>query len=289
MGSGREQTGAIDIGAEVQLLDFQSSYLPDPMELSVAVLAPRGASPAPTTLYVLDANFFYASVVQLVGMLQLTDELPPMCVVGVGYPLRSIYSNHAAFTQLLNRRSRDNLAVTVDLGRMPRKMTSPTGGGAPRLLDSLIEEIIPLVEQSLDVDPARHAIVGHSGGGHFALYAGLARPDVFSRVVAGTPVLFSYELFDVLATKWTTSVTASDTRLFVGTGELETPEQVDDIHRFVERLAASAPPGAQIASHTFESETHQSVWPAIFSRGLRVVLGPLRDGDSPLAIVTRGT
>ena len=63
----RRQTTTAEVGADVHLLDLQSSRLPDPVELSVAVLAPGGESPVPTTLYVLDANFFYASVVQLVG------------------------------------------------------------------------------------------------------------------------------------------------------------------------------------------------------------------------------
>jgi pimeloyl-ACP methyl ester carboxylesterase len=106
-------------------------------------------------------------------------------VAGVDYELDSIYSNPAALDEFLVRRSRDNLSVAVDLTRMPRQMTHPSGDGAAHLLDDLVDDFIPCVEQHFDVAPGPNALMGHSGGGYFSLYAALARPAVFNRIAAG--------------------------------------------------------------------------------------------------------
>ena len=224
---------------------------------------------------------------------QTPDRRNTPVVARVGYELDSIYSNPAALDESLVRRSRDNLSVAVDLTRMPRQMTHPSGDGAAHLLDDLIDDFIPCVEQHFDVAPGPNALMGHSGGGYFSLYAALARPAVFNRIAAGHPVLFSYGLFGSLAASWARSSHAPRPRLFVGTGQLEPSEFVDDIHRFMDHLRATAPSGAHITSRVFDDETHSSGWRAIYTRGLRTVLGNFRPGETTatptVTCVTRDT
>ena len=290
MGGESSAGSGADIGVEVTKLVVHPAGLPDPLTVSITAIGPGSEAEPPEMLVVIDANMLFATVIQLAALLQLTGEIPPVLVVGVGYDLDPIYSNPTALNEFLIRRSRDNLAVTVDLTQMPRKMTRPSGGGAPNLLDGIVNTVIPAIEQRHQIAPGPHALLGHSGGGHFGLYAALARPDIFDRVVAGTPVLFSYELFQSLAASWAQTAEASRTQLFVGTGQLEPADYLDDIHRFIDHLHGMAPSEAHITSHVFDGETHNSVWPAVFARGLRTVLGDFRDGEtSATPTVTRNT
>jgi len=63
----------------------------------------------------------------------------------------------------------------------------PTSGGAAAFLDFLEKEIIPLVDRTYRTVPTDRALLGHSYGGLFALYALVERPGLFQRIIAASP------------------------------------------------------------------------------------------------------
>ena len=68
-------------------------------------------------------------------------------------------------------------------------------GGAPLLLRSLGEEIVPFIEANYRTSPADRGLAGYSYGGLFVLYALFHKPEMFTRYFAGSPTMRD-ELFD---------------------------------------------------------------------------------------------
>jgi predicted alpha/beta superfamily hydrolase len=66
------------------------------------------------------------------------------------------------------------------------------GGGAPRTLQMLAEEILPWLRENFPIteSAAETGIAGSSLGGLFALYAALHRPGIFGQVGALSPSLW---------------------------------------------------------------------------------------------------
>ncbi|WP_312019101.1 alpha/beta hydrolase-fold protein, partial [Lysinibacillus sp. D4B1_S16] len=56
-----------------------------------------------------------------------------------------------------------------------------------QFLDFILHELMPTVEKEWPINKKKQAVVGHSLGGLFTLYALCARPHLFSHIVAGSP------------------------------------------------------------------------------------------------------
>jgi predicted alpha/beta superfamily hydrolase len=125
--------------------------------------------------------------------------------------------------------------------------------------------------------------MGISYGGLFGLYVLFHHPDTFNRYVIGSPaihhdnrVTLAYE------SKYAASHDDLPARVFMSVGALEELDDpfIEPSFRFVSNMRELAKilqergyPGLHLTTHVFEDETHVSVVPATFSRGLRVVFG----------------
>jgi hypothetical protein len=121
-------------------------------------------------LYVLDGWHF-----PLVAFLQnnnrFSKRMPAVIVVNVSHGSKNVMALRAHdFTPVA--------AASV-----------PGAGGAPAFLDFLEQELIPFVDKTYRTTPADRALLGHSFGGLFALYALQQRPALFQRIVAASPVI----------------------------------------------------------------------------------------------------
>ena len=135
----------------------------------------------------------------------------------------------------------------------------------------LNEELKPFISQRYpNADTNDSAIVGHSFGGLFALHVLFTAPESFDRYVAGSPspwwgdgALFASEAAAVLDV---------DARLFLSFGELETEDRMrNPVLRLDSLLRDGRRSKLTYTLHMFADETHGSVVPATFSRGLREV------------------
>ncbi|HEY8344146.1 MAG TPA: alpha/beta hydrolase-fold protein [Bacillota bacterium] len=100
--------------------------------------------------------------------------IPPVLVVGVGYPPE----------------------VPADLARIYDLLYDPQS-----FLREMTEEIIPLVEERYNVDQNRRILFGASAGGHFVVYAflqnALAARETFSGYIGSSPHLLHTQVFTV--------------------------------------------------------------------------------------------
>lgn len=229
-------------------------------------------------LYVLDGNWSFGTAVETVRMLGLGGEVPPLLVVGVGYPGPRGYRDSG---QLRNF----ELSPTDDLAYRERasRQGQPVGerglGGAPGFLQFLTDELAPFVEERYNGDPADRCLFGYSLGGLFATHALLQEPPKFQRLVIGSPslwwndrVMFEHEEQRAAGSK------AMPAKVFFsagaqeeapGSGEAATFGMVSNTVRFAAMLASRGYEGLRVTSHVFPDEAHHM--PPMLVRGLRAV------------------
>lgn len=228
----------------------------------------------------------FGQTVDIVRCLQLTDYLPDILVVGIGYRVDSI-----AAANLL--RARD-VSPTIDatITDEPTAMMS----GAGRFLAFSREELKPWVRAQYQVHPTDDVYFGHSLGGLFGAYALLSEPASFRGYGLGSPSLWwdDCALF-AQEQAYATAHTDLVADVFVGIGAYENAlgdeihrawlrlggagegrteepdpyDMVADMERLVERLRGRSYPGLRIGSAVLPREFHATAVPMNLSRSLR--------------------
>jgi predicted alpha/beta superfamily hydrolase len=235
--------------------------------LSPAPDAERGPFPV---VYVTDGNFAFPMVASTAGLLTLGQELPPVILVGIGYPDAS---------DVMKLRSRELTPSTVDDFTMTPGTSPLPSGGADAFLDFISHNLKPMIEENYPAKASDDTLVGDSLGGLFSLYAMLTRGTEYRRYIAGSPSIWwdDRALLNVqVAAAGRTPELAS--QLFISVGGLEEPAEgpgadakmVRNMHSFADVLERNFK-NLVVTRHEFEGETHVSVIPATMSRGLREV------------------
>ena len=236
-------------------------------------------------VYVLDANLAFEAVVGLTRLMQLGSALPEFVVVGIGYPLEGNYGD--GLDEFGKRRARDlTSAVDERYEQFAANAFNVDGtietGGAEQFLGFIADELLPLVEEQYRLDPDDRTLLGHSSGGHFALYALLRQPQLFKRYAVGSPSLgfANGRLFD-LEQEYASRSDDLPARLFLGIGEEEEHSplspagyigeivSVSDFYRFAAVLEDRGYPNLVMAKKVFEGHGHTDVPGAFVASGLR--------------------
>ena len=244
-------------------LAFPASYFDDPTKAFPVV-------------YAIDANVEFEAVVGLARLMQLGGRIPEFVVVGIGYPLAGNYGDGLA--EFFTRRARD-LTSTRDerYGRSIADAFNVEGtietGGSEQFLGFIADELLPLIEGQYRLDPGDRTLLGHSAGGHFALYALLSRPELFSRYAVGSPSLGlgAGRLFDQEEERASIS-TDLPVRLFLGIGSEEEPSAQSDsgyieqiisvslVNQFTDLLQGRGYQNLSMSTHVFEGHGHFDVF-----------------------------
>jgi predicted alpha/beta superfamily hydrolase len=270
--------------ANTEVHRLHSEYVRDDFKIFVGHCPGRGEE-APAVVYLGDANGFFGGAVDAIRLMQLSAHLPPMLVVGIGYPVGTIDETDT-------QRTRD-FTPTVDpeFGRIfPDQQTM---GGAPRLLAFIRDELQPWVHANYRADPDRSTFFGHSFGGLFATYVLLTKPDTFTRYGIGSPSLWWHRR-NVLDLEAAYAAAHSDLRakVYFSIGVRETHEgrqteasrlpadeariaglwyidMVADMQQMVAALDSRDYPSLELASAVFADEFHITVPFLNLTRSLR--------------------
>jgi predicted alpha/beta superfamily hydrolase len=251
----------------------------------------EGAMPFPPgprrVLYVLDANLFFGTAVEMTRLMsQLYGELPPLLVVGIGYETESPVVQ-------AELRARDFTPTTDSgFGDMVRPMpgapepTLPDGrrlGRATEFLTFLLEEAVPFVEDRYRVADDGSILFGSSLGGLFTLYAMLERPAAFDTYVAVSPAIWWDDTF-LMRREEALASSRDDlgVRLFLAVGgeeeradipSLAPFRMVSNVEALATRLQERSYPSLELSTFIPEGESHTTVVPVALTRALRHVLG----------------
>lgn len=148
------------------------------LDYTIFVSAPVGAPPKGgfPVLYVLDANAWFGVAAEITRLYEL--EGGPAIVVGVGYPVGSLYAPH--------RRGHDFTLGPPATGELS-VYEGTDFGGADAFLTFLRSGLRNTIAAKYPIDRTRQSLFGHSLGGFFVLHVLLTQPDAFAAYVAASP------------------------------------------------------------------------------------------------------
>jgi predicted alpha/beta superfamily hydrolase len=231
-----------------------------------------------TTLVLTDGNGFMGLAVDMVRLMQIPGLLPPMLVVGVGYP------EAAVLTDTIDQRSR-HLTPTPSRHR-------EGSGHADAFLRALRTELFPWLDARFPGAGDR-IYFGHSLGGLFGAHALLTAPDTFGRYIVSSPSLW-WDHHVVFEREEQRAATHDDlpARVYLGIGALETDEgrrletanlppdhpdraartyldMVADVARFASALGSRRYPSLELTCRVFHDEFHATAAGVVLTHGLR--------------------
>lgn len=238
---------------------------------------PRGV------LYVLDANLFFGTAVEMTRLMsQLYGELPPLLVVGVAY-------DTAVPAEQAMLRARDFTPSAPTDWPPTGGPAGGDGGPAPELgraaefLDLLTEVVQPLVEAEYDLAEGGATLFGSSLGGLFTLYAMAKRPQAFDAWIAVSPALWwDGGLLMRELDAFTASVPDLKGHIFLAAGGNEEHPSIPGLaaYRMIsntralsELLKERGLPSMETQLFVPEGESHTTVVPVALTRGLRFIYG----------------
>jgi predicted alpha/beta superfamily hydrolase len=278
-----QSTMTIDADALIgphEVHDIDSTAVGDTFRVFVADCASAMSPGEPeTTLVVTDANGFFATATQLVRSLQLTALVPPMRVVGIGYPAGGTIES------TIQLRARDFTSSHLDMFEL--------SGGGEHFRGFIADELMPWLESRWAGSTKDWTYFGHSLGGLFGIETVLRRPSLFSRYIVGSPSLWwgGYETFDaesaraakhddLVANVYSAIADAEDDdgRRLEGRNlpeghpfkPYDIPlDMVADLDRFVDAITGRGYPTLKWTNEILPGEYHVTVGPVLLSRGLR--------------------
>lgn len=218
-------------------------------------------------VYLTYGNLLFPLVWFIMTSLNVSWQLPRLILVGIGYDTDEPI-------QLARTRERDFLPTSSPKARH-------ITGQAEAFLRFIREELQPFINSNYRTDPGDRTYVGHSHGGLFGLYALFHQPDTFRRYVIGSPSLHHDDLITMdYERDYADFHDDLPVRLFLSVGAREEGDDpliqpefqfVTHVKTLAETLQARNYPGLHLTTRLFDDETHASVMPVTFSRGLRVV------------------
>ncbi len=213
-------------------------------------------------LYLLDADKSFGMARDIVDWLSWAREIPQIIIVGVSYG--------GTTREWWDKRSRDYT---------PTRDTSciwgskwPLAGGADRFRTFLKTELFPFIEHTYRTLQNDRTIVGLSFGGLFADYVLIVEPALFSRYVILAPALaWGGKCIFRFEQAYYSSQRTLPAKVFTAVGSLDEKDIIEPWQQFNAVIASRKYRDLLWHDHTFPDETHISVFPGAFARGLKTV------------------
>ncbi|MCB0128756.1 MAG: alpha/beta hydrolase [Caldilineaceae bacterium] len=154
----------------------------------------------------------------------------------------------------------------------------PFAGGAAAFHHFLTNEVIPFVDAHYRTNGTANTLAGASISGLFTVYAFFQQPSPFHNFLASSPSL-SWDNFLIrqMAMEYAEQSTDLPATLLLSVGGLE--GMVADLYPFADLLRGWRFPQLNVHVATIAEETHFSVQPAAFARGLRTLFGAIKNKD----------
>ncbi len=222
-------------------------------------------------VYMLDADYSFALVRNVVQHFVEREDLPPMILVAIAYP--GAANDRATYRM---NRTRDYTPAYAPDGGYGAEYQKVSGGG-PKFRAFIATELMPLIERRYRADADDRTIIGHSYGGLFGTYVLFTQPDLFKRYILISPSLwYSNRIALTMEESAARSGIKPDARVFFAVGSFENQPaanrpMVDDLTELVTKMKSRSNPRLTVRYRIYDGETHNSVFPGAVTRGLLTV------------------
>ncbi|MFM9863926.1 MAG: alpha/beta hydrolase [Micropepsaceae bacterium] len=219
-------------------------------------------------VYMLDADYAFALVRNIVQHFVEREDLPPVILVAIAYP--GAAGDRATYRK---NRTRDYTPAYAPDGGYGAEYQKVSGGG-PKFRAFIASELIPLIERRYRAAAQDRTIIGHSYGGLFATYVLLTQPALFKRYIIVSPSLwYANRIALTMEDKAAAAGQKPEARVFFAVGSFENQpganrSMVDDLTELVEELKSRNNRNLIVRYRVFDGETHNSVFPGAVTRGL---------------------
>jgi predicted alpha/beta superfamily hydrolase len=164
------------------------------------------------TVYIVDANFYFPMLAEVVKQYQVAGLLPPLILVGIGYK---------SFTAMDSLREPDYLYPAS----IPSDEMKAVGGGK-NFNGFIVNQLIPQIDANFHTDTTNRSLLGHSFGGYFSLYALLNQvknnQSTFKNIASASPSLWYNNFYlNQLTLKLQSRKTQNPLNLYLTVGGLE--------------------------------------------------------------------
>ncbi|MES2490278.1 MAG: alpha/beta hydrolase-fold protein, partial [Pseudomonadota bacterium] len=231
-----------------------------------------GSSRRYPAMYVLDANIEFSTVAEAAQSMAASGLIEEVIVIGIGAPRSegAVVFGYRRFEEFSP--PTDGYDFKDDLGRIFRSLFCILGqdarerlGRAPLLFNFIVNELLPKLSMQYPIDQSNTALLGHSAGGTFILYALCQANSPFKHYAGISPGL-------AVSGSWLLNrhdadfrVSKSAQSVFLSLGSEEKTNLfnqyagIDKTEAFSERLRHAT--DLSVTSMCLENETHTSTYP----------------------------
>ncbi len=255
------ETETFDIHSEIVDADFRIS-----VSFPFGYHQTAGRFPV---LYIPDAWWTFGMARDIAFVLSVDQLVPPMLVVGIGYPGGF---GDAIALRVRDMTLRESEALEQDVGQLiaafgPHPPLS--SGGADNFLRFLTEELIPLIERDYRADSNQRVLHGHSLGGSFVVDVVFRQPEAFTHYIASAPALGIDDGVSFLNEReYAADHDSVPASLYLAVGRLDR-DWVASVAALVDTLTVREYKGFRWEISRLEGQTHRSVMPVVLRDGLR--------------------
>jgi predicted alpha/beta superfamily hydrolase len=230
-----------------------------------------------SVVYVLDANWYFGMVTDIIRPMSWCGNSTDAIVVGIGYPTSD--DPMEAFRESMTRRDHDLTPLrdeTVEKSMTASHKRPVPNGDAANFHKFIKAELIPFIEKTYRADPSRRILLGHSYGGLFALFGLFETPDLFDTLIIGSPTL-SYGNRITFQQEATFAQVQKKlpAKVFLFVSELEESlddQTLTDTLRLAAILQGRNYEGFSLVKHIFADQNHCEVAAPGFHAGLKYAL-----------------
>ena len=252
----------------VEKEEMHSNIIDDEFELFYLVPKDYRSSSSYPVIVFLDGNWYYEFFRDEVNRLIESNQIPPVIVVGIGYPMDGGYKElcpHCtdAEDDILIPRFRDYTYPKNE------KWTIPTGEG-DKYAAFLNEELMPKVETEFSIDTNRIFLMGHSLGGLSMFYNMFEYPNPkFDGFAALSASLYWAEGHTFsLEQNYSQNHADLSTKLYIAYGTAESGSLAVHNEEMIQRIENRNYPSLHLKTDVIKGASHRQVSWEGFSKGM---------------------
>lgn len=226
-------------------------------------------------VYVLDSDFFFGMITDMVRIMSFSGRTTDAIVVGIGYPEKE--TPQESVRNVLALRNDDltpmqsEKSEKVNREWLNREVKS---GGGGQFHNFIKQELIPMIEKDYRTDPERRILAGHSFA--FSVFAMFQEPGLFSSYIASSPSLnYPDNSMFTLESKYAKNHKRLQAHIYLSAGELEEATDdttLTDMYRFAALLESRKYKGLSLTKQVFPDNNHTEVTALAFQAGLKMAL-----------------